>query len=260
MDLNLRNKVGIITGASRGIGAAIACALAREGCKLVLAARSTDELNAVAAEVRTLGGQALVNTANLMQPEAVQPLVESTIKEYGRLDFVVTNAGTAKQGDFLQLTDDDWSEGFGLKFFGHMRLLRAAWPHLVVSKGAVVIIAGAAGRTPSADSMITGSVNSALMNFTKALADRGVADGVQVNAVLPGAIRTDRFLKRVQKAMKAQAISAIEAERNMVTKGKITRIGEPGEIASVVAFLLSPHGGYLQGSLIDVDGGRTKGV
>jgi 3-oxoacyl-[acyl-carrier protein] reductase len=260
MDLQLRDKVGIVTGASQGIGAAIARALGREGCKLVLAARSTGKLKALADEIGSLGGQAAACTADLMNPSAAAPLVEAALKEFGRLDFVVTNAGVAKTGDFLQLTDKDWDEGFGLKFFAHMRLLRAAWPHLKASRGSVVIIAGAAGRTPSADSLITGSVNSALMNFTKGLADRGLADGVRVNAVLPGPIRTERWLGRLDKVIKAQGISAADAERRMIDKGRVTRIGEPEDVASVVAFALSPHGSYMHGALIDVDGGRTKGV
>lgn len=260
MDLQLRNKVGIITGASRGIGAGIARTLAAEGCKLVLAARSTADLEAQAAEVRKLGGEAIVSTADLRQPAAVQPLVEATLKAFGRIDFVVTNAGTARMGAFTELTDADWDEGFDLKFFGHVRLLRACWLQLKANKGKVVIIAGAAGRTPAANAMITGSVNSALVNFTKSLADLGVTDGVRVNAVLPGAIRTARYEGRLKKAMARLNADAATAEQSMVTKQGITRIGEVEDIANVVAFLLGPQADYMQGSVVDVDGGRTKGV
>ena len=260
MDLKLAGKVGIITGASRGIGAGIAHALAREGCKLTLAARSTDELERCAGEVRKAGGQALVSTADIRQPASAAALVEATLAAFGRLDFLVTNAGTAKMGHFLSLTDEDWQEGYALKFFGHMRLIRAAWPHLKAAKGSVVVIAGAAGREPAATSMITGSVNAGLMNFTKGLASLGIDDGVQVNAVLPGAVRTERFFGRMSAAAKSLGVSEAEAERRMVAEKHITRIGEPEDIAGLIAFILSPQGSYLQGALIDMDGGRTKGI
>ena len=260
MELELKNKVGIITGASRGIGAGIARTLGREGCRLILSARSTEELNLVAAEVKKAGGHAVVCTANLLQPEAAQPLVDVALKEYGRLDFIVANAGSARTGDFLKLTDSDWDDGFGLKFFGHMRLIRAAWFYLQASNGSVVILGGGAGRTPSAHSMITGAVNSALMNFTKALADRGLSDGVQVNGVNPGSVRTERWLGRLQKLVKSEGISEAEAEKRMVERGRQRRMGEPEDIAAMIAFILSKHGSYLHGAIVDVDGGRNKGL
>ena len=108
--------------------------------------------------------------------------------------------------------------------------------------------------------MITGSVNSALVNFTKSLAALGVKDKVRVNAVLPGAIRTARYEGRLKRAMASLGVDAAAAEQSMVTKAAITRIGEVDDVANVVAFLLAPQSGYMHGSVVDVDGGRTKGV
>lgn len=257
MDLGLNNKVGVITGASRGIGAEIARELAREGCSLVLTARSAEPLSARVAEVRSLGGQALAHPSDLREPAASAALVAAAVAEFGRIDFLVANAGSARTGDFLDLTDQDWQEGFALKFFGHTRLIRAAWPQLKTSSGSIVIIAGVAGRTPAASGAITGAVNSALLSLTKALANRGIMDGVRVNAINPGAIRTGRFAGRLRKVAEALGSTEAEAERHMVAENGVIRIGEPEDIAGLVSFVLSHRASYLQGALIDVDGGKT---
>ena len=116
---------------------------------------------------------------------------------FGRLDLVVNCAGATQRGDFLALSDEAWADGYALKLFGAVRLTRAAWPHLRAVGGGVVTIAGVGGKVASADFTIGGSVNAALMNLTKALADKGVAEGVRVNCINPGSIRTDRLTGRI---------------------------------------------------------------
>src|SRR5437763_3139311 len=234
MEMALTGKVALVTGASRGIGAEIARELARAGCAVALAARSGDELRARAAEIVAAGGQALAHVADLREPGAPAALVEAAVAEFGRVDIVVANAGATKRGDFVSLSDADWQDGFALKFFSHMRLIRAAWPLLATSRGSVVIISGIGGRTPGADFAIGGAVNAALLAATKALADRGYADGIQVNAINPGDIRTDRFAKRIREAAAAQGVSEAEAERRQVAKDRTRRIGEPADIAGPV--------------------------
>src|SRR5579871_4921991 len=185
MDLQLTSKVGIVTGASRGIGRAIAETLAAEGMRLVLAARSRDLLVELS---RLLPTECLAHAADLRDPGAPAAAVAAAVSRFGRVDLLVNNAGATKRGDFLGLPDADWDDGFALKFFGAMRCCRAAWPHLRAVGGAVVNIVGIGGRTGSAEFAVGGAVNAALLNLTKALADRGVREGVRVNAVNPGAI------------------------------------------------------------------------
>jgi NAD(P)-dependent dehydrogenase (short-subunit alcohol dehydrogenase family) len=258
MEMALTGKVALVTGASRGIGAEIARELARAGCAVALAARSGDELRARVAEITAAGGRALAHVADLREPTAPAALVEAAVAEFGRVDIVVANAGATRRGDFVSLSDADWQDGFALKFFSHMRLIRAAWPLLAARRGSVVIISGIGGRTPGADFAIGGAVNAALLAATKALADRGYADGIQVNAINPGDIRTDRFAKRIKEAAAAQAIDEAEAERRQVAKDRTRRIGEPADIAGLVRFIVSQRGSFLQGAIIDMDGGKTK--
>jgi 3-oxoacyl-[acyl-carrier protein] reductase len=223
--------------------------------KLVLAARSRAELEALA---RSLPNESLVQAIDLREPESGKQVVAATIEKFGKLDLLVNNAGATKRGDFLALTDEEWADGFALKFYGAMRLSRAAWPYLQASKGTIINIIGVGGRTGSAEFAIGGAVNAALMNLTKVLADRGIKDGVRVNAINPGSIATERLQTRIRNYAKENNIDLEEAARRMPQGMKIARFGEPAEIARTVAFLASPQAAYIQGALLDVDGGATR--
>jgi NAD(P)-dependent dehydrogenase (short-subunit alcohol dehydrogenase family) len=255
MDLNLAGKVAIITGASRGIGRAIAQTLAAEGMRLALAARSRDLLESLAA---SLGTECLAQAVDLREPDAPAALIAATVARFGQLDLLVNNAGATRRGDFLTLPEDDWRDGFALKFYGAMRCCRAAWPHLVASRGSIVNIVGVGGRTGSAEFAIGGAVNAALLNLTKVLADRGVTDGVRVNAINPGSIATDRLKPRIERLAAEQGIDLAEAAKRMAKQMGIARFGEPAEIARAVAFLASPQAAYCHGAILDIDGGQTR--
>jgi NAD(P)-dependent dehydrogenase (short-subunit alcohol dehydrogenase family) len=247
----LQDKTAIVTGASRGIGRAIALRLAADGARVVLCARDKDALDRAVREIESPGGRACCVSLDLRVPEAPASLAEFALKTYGRIDIVVNNAGATKRGDFMELTEHDWADGFALKFFGAIRLTRAAWPHLRTTSGSLLNISGIGGRTPGSEFTIGGSVNAALLSFTKAMAEAGIRDGVQVNAINPGSIRTDRLRTR---------LANMAAERDFVQQQKITRIGEPDEIAGLAAFIVSPAGRLLQGALIDMDAGATKTI
>ncbi len=255
MDLELQNRVAVVTGASKGIGRAIALTLAREKMRLVLAARSAELLDQVAREC---GVECLIQPLDLREPDAPRKLIDAAVARFGAIDVLVNNAGATKRGDFLKLSDDDWADGYALKLFGAMRCCRAAWPHLVNSKGAIVNIIGVGGRAPGAEFTIGGSVNAALMNLTLALADRGKTDGVRVNAINPGAITTDRLQTRIRSFAAEHKVDESTAAAQMAKHMNIARFGTPEEIASIVAFLASGRASFTQGAIIDVDGGQTQ--
>ncbi|MFZ2494018.1 MAG: SDR family oxidoreductase, partial [Thermoanaerobaculia bacterium] len=156
----------------------------------------------------------------------------------------------------LELTDEQWHDGFELKFHGAMRCSRAAWPHLMQTGGVIVNIAGVGGRTGSAEFAIGGAVNAALMNLTKVLADRGIRDGVRVNAINPGGIRTERLETRIQALAREQQLAPDEAAARMAQRLGTASFGTPLDIARTVAFIASNR--YMQGSIVDVDGGQTR--
>ncbi len=255
MNLQLAGKVAVVTGAGRGIGRAIAQTLAYEGVRVSVCARSADQLAETAAGCRS---EPMVFAADLRDPAAPAALIAATMERYGRLDILVNNAGATQRGDFLTLSDDVWSDGFALKFYATVRTCRAAWPHLQASGGCVVNIAGVAGRTASADFAIGGAVNAALLNLTKALADRGVTDGVRVNAVNPGYVVTDRLKGRIADHAAEWGVGPDDAAERMAKQAGIARFGQPDDIARLVTFLASPAASYLQGTVIDADGGQTR--
>lgn len=254
------SRVAIVTGANRGIGRAIALRLAQDGMRIVLTARDAVLLKNVAEEIRAAGGAAVEVAGDLRAAELPARIVAAALEAFGRIDVLVNNAGATKRGLFLELAEDDWLDGFALKFFGAVRLIREAWPQLKTAGGSIVNIAGIGGRTPGAEFAIGGSVNAALLSLTKALADQGVADGVQVNAINPGRVKTDRLTRRLQVQAEQAGLSPADAETQMIQAAGITRFGEPREIADLVAYLFSPQGRFFQGSLIDIDGGETKTV
>ena len=256
----LDGKTALVTGASRGIGRAIAKRLAADGARLVLTARDQEALGDAVAEIRARGGEAEFLAVDLRDEAAAGEAAAFALSRFGGLHILVNNAGATKRGPFPELSDADWLDGFALKFFGAVRLTRAAWPSLTASRGSVVNIAGVGGRTPGPDFSIGGSVNAALMALTKSLADQGVRDGVQVNAVNPGPVRTDRLARRLEAEARQRGGDVAAAEAAFVRDAALTRIGEPEDIAALVAFLVGPTGCLLHGSLLDIDGGQTKSL
>ena len=244
----LAGKVALITGSSRGIGRGIALELASAGCDVMLTGRDAKALESVAAEVRALGRKAAVHAADLTAGAEPARLIGALTREFGRLDILVNNAGGARRGDFFTQPEADWRDGFELKFFAHVRLCRLAWPLLKAAQGSVVFIEGIGARAPVADYMIGACVIGAGLAFMKALADLGKHDGVQVNAVNPGSVTTDRFRHRLDIIMKKTGLdeaAAIERHRRELD---ITRFGTPEDIAALVRFIVSPRGRLLHGA------------
>jgi len=258
--MRFTGKTAIVTGSSRGIGRAIAQRLAREGALAVLCARDGASLETAVREIEAEGGRAASIALDLRRPETPAALAEFALARSGSIDVVVNNAGATKRGAFEALTDEDWADGFALKFFGAVRLTRAAWPHLKRSQGSLLFISGAGGRTPGSEFTIGGSVNAAILSFTKAMADLGIRDGVQVNTINPGTVRTARFGKRLEAFAAEHKIDVSAAERRYVEQADVTRIGEPEDIAALAAFIAGSEGRFLHGSLIDMDGGSTKTI
>ncbi len=260
MELGLSGKVALVTGASRGIGAAICAELAREGMDICLVARDAGAMADVVAGMSNAAVQTHVHTADLRAPDAAQKAVDAAIATFGRLDLIVNNAGATKRADFFTLTEDDWQDGFALKFHGYVRMTRAAWPHLRATKGSVVNIVGIGARGGSAEFTIGGSVNVALLNFTKAMADIGIEQGVRVNAINPGLIETDRFTRNVERTMRERGIDRDAALSFLLSASRTRRVGRPDEIGALVAFLASEKSDFMQGAIVDIDGGSNRAL
>lgn len=255
------NRTALVTGGSQGIGKAIAAALSAAGCNVLLVARRPDLLDAAANEITAKTGRGVFTTAaDLSTPAGVAQAAARAQTIFPSLDVLVNNAGATTRGTLATVQDADWMDGFALKFHGTARLTRALWPMLIAANGSVVNIAGVAGRTPTADFVVGSAVNAAIMALTKSLAEQGGADGVRVNCINPGLIKTGRLQRRVDEIMRRDGLDQAAAEQTLAREWGVQRIGRPEEIAALAVFLTVGEGTYCQGGIYDVDGGRTRGM
>jgi 3-oxoacyl-[acyl-carrier protein] reductase len=256
----MSSKIAIVTGASRGIGRATAIRLAKDFTGVVLVARSAELLKETAAEVRAAGAEALELDLDLREPSAAKTAVERTLEKFGRIDAVVNIAGAVPQVDVLEMTDEQWDDGFALKLHGARRLAVHAWNALKASNGSVIFTSGNSAQAPKSGFAAVATVNAAIVAMAKAFADRGITDGIQVNSVLPGPVMTDRRKSYMEKYAPAHGMSVEEALEKFPAQAGITRYGKPEDIAEFMAFVLSPSGRWLIGSTLRMDGGEIKGL
>ena len=254
----MSKSVAIVTGASQGIGQATAIRLARDFSSLVLVARNQDNLQQTAKAVRAAGAEALTLDLDLADPAAAQIVVDRTLAEYGRIDALLNIAGAVPQIDLFDMTDAQWEGGLALKLHGARRLTVAAWPALKEAKGSVVLMSGNSALFPKAPYAAVGTINAAIVALAKAFSDRGIADGVQVNSVLPGPVMTGRRRSYLQHWAPLHGMSVEEATEKFPQEAGIARYGEPEEIAELMAFLVSPGARWMTGSTLRMDGGEVK--
>ncbi len=261
MDLELRDKVAVVSGGSRGIGRSIARSLALEGCDCLIASRTEADLQTASAAIASESGRRVeICAADLRTVEGCEKVHRAVEQSFGRIDILINNAGATKRGQFLELDDATWEDGFALKFYACVRLSRLFWPMLTASYGVVTNVIGGAARTPAREFMIGGAVNSAMANFTKALADQGLRDDVNVNAVYPGLTQTDRAQARFKAAAEAEGVGLEEIREQTRLAEGVRRIGLPEDVADLVAYLCSPKARHIQGTAVGVDGGSTAGL
>ena len=232
-------KVAVITGGSRGIGRAIAAAFAREGAQTVIASSSEANLAAAAKTVAQAGTAPLTVTADLRKLEGCQQVLARVQERFKRCDILVNSAGATKAGNYLELPDDAWLDGYALKFFGCVRMCRLFWPLLKDAQGHVVNIIGGAARSPGPDFLIGGSVNAAMGNFSKGLSQLGKKDGVNVNAIHPGVTQTERLEQLLEMRSKASGKTVEQLRAEATAKDGLRRLGLPEDIAALTLFLCS---------------------
>jgi 3-oxoacyl-[acyl-carrier protein] reductase len=256
----MAKSVAIVTGASQGIGRATAVRLARDFSGLVLVARNRANLEQTAEAAKAAGAEALVIDADLGRPEAAQAVIDQALANFRRIDALLNIAGAVPQIDLFEMTDTQWEGGLALKLHGARRLTIAAWPALKEAKGAVVLMSGNSALFPKAPYGAVGTINAAIVAIAKAFSDRGIADGVQVNSVLPGPVMTGRRRSYLAHWAPLNNMTVEEATANFPKEAGIARYGEPEEIAELMAFLVSPGARWMTGSSIRMDGGEVKSI
>ncbi len=260
MDLRLRGKVAMVSGASRGIGRAIALGLAEEGVHLALAARRAEPLRALADEVgRRFDVQALAVPGDMTRAADIQAFADRAAERYGRVDILVNNAGSSQGGVFWEVPEQTWLDSWTLKLFGYVRLMQAVIPRMIAGGGGrIVNVIGNSGKQPIPTMLPGGSANAALLTITKGVADAVARHGIVVNAVNPGPIRTERWDGLMERIGRGLGLSAAEYEKQFVQEIPMGRVGRPEEIADLVVFLASERASFLTGTSVTADGGMTR--
>jgi 3-oxoacyl-[acyl-carrier protein] reductase len=262
VDLGLRGRVAVVTGASEGIGRAAAASLAREGANVVVCARRADVLSEAAAAVaEETGAQVVAAPADVSRPEDVQRVIQTAVQRFGRLDILVNNAGTSRASGFETNSDQDWQDDLDLKLFAAIRSVREALPHLrQAGGGSIVNILNIGAKQPAAASLPTSVSRAAGMALTKALSRELAPDNIRVNAVLIGLIKSGQHERRWRASGEPgtlDAYYALEARRRGIPIG---RYGEAQEAGDLIAFLASARGAYITGTAINLDGGTSSVV
>ena len=251
--MKLAGKTALVTGAGRGIGRAIALALAREGCQVAVADILGENARAVAAEATALGAKGLPVTVDLTRRAEVEAAVAEVLAQFGQLDVLVNNAGWDRMALFLDSDEETWDRLIALNFKAVLHMSKAALPHMVArGAGRVINIASDAGRVGSSGEAVYSGTKGAVIAFSKALAREMARHGVTVNVVCPGLTQTPLLQSLREQSPKNEKI--LDAVTRATPLG---RVATPEEIAGAVVFLASPGADFITGQTLSVSGGLT---
>ncbi|MSP43394.1 MAG: SDR family oxidoreductase [Alphaproteobacteria bacterium] len=253
MQLNLRGKTAIVTGASKGIGRAIAHLFAEEGCDLHLAARTEADLAAVRDTIRSKHQVSVtIHPTDLSDSKNVRSLIAAA----GDADILVNNAGAIPGGAIDAVDEDRWRKAWDLKVFGYINMCREIYPRMKArGDGVIINVIGTGGERPSANYIAGAAGNAGLMAFSRAMGAVSANDGIRIMAVNPGAIETERLISLAQNL--AGGASPEEAMKKMTANLPFKRAGRPEEVADLVVFLASERASYISGTVITIDAGAA---
>jgi len=252
MELGLKNKIAIVTGASEGLGKSIALALTKEGAKIAISARRSELLNQTCNEIRDNGGEALCFNGDMTDETAVKTFVKTVVEQWGTVHILVNNVGCATKIPFEEITDEDWKYTIDMNIYSTIFCTRNVLPYMKVQGwGRVINISAVSGHEPSSGLFASNVAKSGVNSFTKSLANEVGKDNISVNCVAPGRILTPQ-VSRLFKPKKIQEIAdALIPMR---------RFGKPEELADLVVFLASEAASYINGTIIPVDGGLSRSI
>ena len=262
MDLELRDKVAVVGGASRGLGRACAAVLAEEGARVVMCSRSLADLERAAQEMRSKSrAEVFVFAGDLEHHDTIRNLIAAAIGQFGRLDVLVSNSGGPPLAKSSNATEEQWATAVQRSLLFFARMSREAIPHMKRQGGGRIInILASTVYQPIPNLALSGATRMGVVAFAKSLADEVGRDGILVNNVCPGSLLSERMLGNVTARAKELGISLERALAERAEETAIGRIGEPRELANLVAFLASGKSSYITGATIRVDGGLVRSV
>lgn len=262
MDLHLEGKRALVAGASRGLGYATARGLAMEGCRVAINSREQDNIKSAAQKLTDeTGSQIVPLVGDVTERTVPERLIQAAVDILGGLDLLVTNAGGPPVGSFESFDDATWQEAVELSLLSHVRLIRAALPHLRKSDiPSVLTVTSYSVKQPIPNLVLSNSVRAATVGLTKTLALELGSDGIRFNSILPAWTETERVYQIMEHRANSNNTSIEEEMKNQAKDSPLGRMGKPEEFANVAVFLLSPAASYVTGVMISVDGGMYKGT
>ncbi|HVX89479.1 MAG TPA: SDR family oxidoreductase [Gemmatimonadales bacterium] len=262
MDLGLKNKVALVCGASSGLGYAVAEALAREGCRVAINARTPSDLREAAAKLgRETGAEVLPLPADVSVPSDAEGVVRDTVKKFGRLDIVLANAGGPPPGPFLSHDHATWVRALETNLLSTVSLFRAALPGMIDRKwGRLLVITSLSALEPIPGLILSSASRAGVLGLVKGLSDEVAPHGVTVNALCPGMFGTARLAHLWEARAQASGLG-VQAEKEKALKAiPAGRLGDPAELGALAAFLASERGGFVTGQAIRIDGGQGRAI
>ena len=260
MELGLNGKVALVTGASRGIGKAVAQTLLDEGCAVAICSRGAAQLDATVADLAKRG-RAIGVATDVTDKSTVRTFVDTALQTFGRIDILVNNAGTHLRGTVETTTLDILERQLRDKVFGFFAMIKAVLPVMKRQRdGRIVNIVGQAARHPHPDRFPSGVTNAALMAMTKSVADAVARDNIRVNSVCPQYIESELLASLIEKEMRERGVDRATASAGFTRSNPLGRTGKPEEVADLVAYLVSDCAGFVAGSSVSIDGGYHRYV
>lgn len=263
MDLELHNRTALVCGSSRGLGLAAAEALAAEGCAVAMNGRDEDQLHRAVESVRKrASGTTIVGlTADVTEPDQAAGLVSRTAEALGSLDILLTNAAGPPATSFADASADAWQAALESNLLSTIHLCRAAVPAMRARGwGRVIMLSSIAAKQPLGNLILSTTARAGLTGFAKCLADEVARDGVTVNVVCPGYMRTERVDEIIDRLARQQDRPRSEIRGDLIADIPMGRIGDPAEFGSLVAFLASSRAAYITGTSLQIDGGMARAV
>lgn len=262
MDLGISGRKALVTGGSLGIGRACTELLVAEGVHVAIAARDKGRLGAVASDIAAGTNAQVIPIAGDMSVGAdVDRVVAEATRALGQIDILINNAGSAPLGLIGDIDDATWQSSFDLKLMGYVRCARTVMPAMRERRwGRIINVIGNAGHFPTAKYIAGGAINAAILNITQALAEECGPDNVLVNGVNPTATATDRWAELVKQRVKMTGETEEQIYAQSAARNPLGRIGEPEDIANMVVFLCSERASFVNGALIEVDGGVSRAL
>lgn len=261
MDLGLKNKKAVITGASKGLGFAVAEILVQEGAELTINSRDPQNLFSAGNLLRKSGITIHEIAGDVSEPEFPNMFIQQAAEKMGGIDILITNAGGPRTGKFAQLSDEDWSQAVNLSLLSHVRLIRAALPYLAASNyGSVLTITSISAKQPIPDLILSNTLRAGVLGLTKSLALELAEQNIRVNSILPSWTATERAVQLIHARAEANNSSYEVEMAKQTSAAPLGRLAEPEEFARSAVFLCSPAASYLTGVMLSVDGGSYKGL